>query len=413
MQGQIRQIEAQITNRELKKADIAIARLLRAELTTKDYETLRILRARVRLLTARPDDALDDLSAVSKLDTEQNPPPILELFGDIYFARFEVASVGFADRFNTEQAKRVYNRLIEEYPNYDNLGWIYYQMGRIALTENTVSYAKECFQNALLNPTRIRALTAYCYERLGYVAHYEERDLTKARDFLDRAVNTFPQNEDSHWLVQVHILRTRVYKGIGDDDAAIRAAEIALNIAVKLGASDKRSHSEALLNMAELLSEIKNRDQDTIVYLQEFIHATKRPLGIDVTWSRVNEMLGNAHFNLGHYEAAAMSYAEALQFNPDHPWSFSLYHRMARCQYHKHSYYAVVEIVGELLKRATSEDQIIEDYRIYDLLGNAHFALQKYGEAAAAYKTALKMAPPNVGYADQIQPYLDMARELT
>lgn len=411
MKGQIGQIEAQIANHELKKAEITIARLLRSELATANHETLRILRSRVRLLTARPDDALDDLTAVYKLGPRQNPPAILELLGDIYFARFEIASVGFADRSNTELAKQIYGQLIEEHPTYDNLGWVYYQIGRIALTENAASYAKECFQKALLNPTRTRSLTAYCYERLGYIAYYEERDLTKARDFLDRAVDTYPQSESPHWLVQVHVLRTRVHKTIGNNDAAIRAAEMALNTATT-GANDKRSYPEALLNIGELLSEIKNRDSDTITYLQAFIDTTKRPLGIDVTWSRVNEILGNAHFNLGHYEAAAAAYATALQLNPDHPWEFSLYHRIARCQYHKHAYHTVVEIIEELLKRVTSEDQIIEDYRIYDLLGNAQFALQKYDEAATAYKTALQMAPPNTSYTNQIQSYLDMARKL-
>lgn len=280
------------------------------------------------------------------------------------------------------------------------------------MTENLVAFAKECFQKALLQPSHTRSLTACCYEQLGYVAYYEERDLTKARDFLNRAVDTYPQTESSHWLVQVYILLSRVYKAIGDTDLALHAAEVALNTASAIDSGDKRLYSEALLNIGEISSEIEHRETETINYLQAFIQTTKRPIGIDVTWSRVNEMLGNAEFNLGHYDVAATAYMAALQLNPDHPWEVSLYHRLARCHYQKQSYQTVIEIIQELLNRTSYDYQSIGDYRIFDLLGNAQFAIQNYSEAMIAYEVAIQMAPVNTNYKIQIQSYLDIAREL-
>jgi len=98
---------------------------------------------------------------------------------------------------------------------------------------------------------------------------------------------------------------------------------------------EKRSLSEAILNITELLSSIQGHDKQALAYLEQFTQQTKRPPGADVTWSRVYEMRGNAHFTLGQYDDAISDYVTALQFNPDHPWELSLYQQIARCQYKK------------------------------------------------------------------------------
>ncbi|MEZ4666936.1 MAG: tetratricopeptide repeat protein [Anaerolineae bacterium] len=407
---QLQQITDHIAKGEYKKAEITIARLMRTS-SPPDHHLLQIQRARIRLLTSRPDEALSDLTELGKVHSDQYRPMILELLGDAFFARFETASLGFTDRADTEKAKTIYKQLIESYPSHDNLGWVHYQIGRIALTEGNVEYAKGNFEKALLCSTRVRSLTAYCYERLGYIAYYEERDLPRSQDFLQRAIDTYPQSENVSWLVQVYILLSRVHKSTGDINAALRASQLALDFASSSSTNTgKHLHSEALLNISELLSETEHRDKETINYLQGFVQTTKRPLGIDVTWSRVNEMLGNAYFNLGNYDNAVLAYTEALQHNPDHPWELSIYHRIARCQYHKHSYQAVVETIEGMIKKASADNQEIDDYRIFDLLGNAQFTLQNFSEARQAYETAFQKAPPNTEYKQKIQAYLSRAQ---
>ncbi len=410
---EIQQIKTLIANRDIKRADIVIARLLRLDLTPSELRSLYMLRARTRLLSGRPEDAIDDLTFSQKLGQENDDTDLdlLELFGDAYFARFELASVGFADRTDALRAQQAYERLITLDPDYSNLGWIYYQQGRIQLTQTNIAVAEGYFQKALLSASHVRALSAFCYERLGFIAFYETRDLPKSLTFLERAINTYPHDEDGHWLVQVHILRSRVFKTIGDTDSALRVAEAGLKIASG-SQIEKRSLSEAILNITELLSGLQGHDRETLAYLDQFTQQTKRPPGADVTWSRVYEMRGNAHFALGKFDDAISDYTAALQFNPDHPWESFLYQQIARALYQKRSYSEAIEILNKLLNTAHDDGHLIVDFRVYDLLGNAFFALKRYTEAIQAYQSALLIVPPNTDSRNKIQSYYDLAKEL-
>jgi tetratricopeptide (TPR) repeat protein len=186
-------IEDFLARNEIKKAEIAIAKYLRSELDSLERAQMLIYRARARLRSARPEEAIDDLLTAREISQQLfEKPEILELLGDAYLARFEMASVGFADRSDTGQASQYYQHIVNQFPNYSNLGWVYYQLGRIALTNNTVEMAESYFQRALLTPSHVRALTAYCYERLGFVAFYEKRDLDLALGFFNKAIDTIP-----------------------------------------------------------------------------------------------------------------------------------------------------------------------------------------------------------------------------
>jgi cytochrome c-type biogenesis protein CcmH/NrfG len=50
---------------------------------------------------------------------------------------------------------------------------------------------------------------------------------------------------------------------------------------------------------------------------------------------------------------------------------------------------------------------------VYDVLGNAHFALKRYAEAVEAYRIALQIAPPNAENVDKIKTYYQFAQELS
>jgi tetratricopeptide (TPR) repeat protein len=147
--------------------------------------------------------------------------------------------------------------------------------------------------------------------------------------------------------------------------------------------------------------------------LQHFLQISKKPLGVDVTWARVYEMLGDAYFKTGQYSAAAGSYQAVLQFNPYHPWEVSLYFRIARSYYQQGDYERAVQSVNRMLEAAQAEGQTVSDYRVYDVLGNAQFALGKYDDALEAYRTALHVAPPNADNLDTIRAYHDFAKELS
>lgn len=412
MEAQLQTIQSLIERRDIKKAEVLIAKQLRGSLDGISRRALITLRARTRLLSARPDDAIDDLLSLYPSEMETPAPPhIMEMMGDCYFARFELSSVGFADRNDVLQAKQLYTTVLERWPDYQNSGWVYYQLGRVLLTIRDVDQAVSCFQEALLKPSTESALTAYCYERLGFVAFYEERSLEKALSFLNKAVDTYPAAKERAWLVQVHILRSRLLREMQNYVSALSAAQLALAVASDNGRREP-GLSEALFTTAELLSKMGGREKDVINYLQQFVQVVKRPLGVDVTWSRVQEMLGDAYFSVGQYDEAVNAYLASLEFNPYHPWEVSLYYRIARCYYLKRSYDRSIEAIQRLFESARAEEQDIHDYRIYDVLGSAQFALGNYARAVEAYDAALKFAPPNAENLEKIKTYHKYAQEL-
>lgn len=318
--------------------------------------------------------------------------------------------MGFADRNDTLLAQHTYEQIAREYPSFNNLGWVSYQLARILVTRGNVDEAKTCFEQALLLPSNVSGLTAYCYERLGFLAFYEHRDLSQALAYLNRAVDTYPSGSKRDWLAQVHLLRSRVLKGMLDYTNALVAAETAIAMLNGLG-DRKLVLSEALLATGEILTEMQGHDREIISALQQFTQITKKPLGVDVMWSRVNEMLGDAYFNIGQYDNAITSYRSSLQLNPDNPWEVSLYYRIARSYYQQRTYHEALNALDDMLEVARADGQPINDYRVYDMRGSALFALGQYEKAVEAYQTALQMAPPNANNIHKIKSYYDLALE--
>jgi len=411
MQEQLRAIDDLLLKREIKKAEVLIARCLRATLPAEERAQVLLSRAHARLLGARPDDALDDLRQVRSLAALMfEEPEVLQLLGDGHFARFELASVGFADRQDAVQAEATYRQILEHFPDYENLGWVYYQLGRVLLTDDRAVEAVSCFQQALLSPSYQSALTAYCYERLGFVAFYEQRDLKQALGFLNKALDTYPPTEDRLWLVQLHILRSRALRGMQRYELALKAAETALAVASVNSSDNKMGLTEALLTIGELLSEAGGREKEVISCLQQFLQFSKKPLGVDVTWSRVHEMLGDAYFKTGQHSTAVNAYQSALQYNPYHPWELSLYYRMARSFYQQGEYEKSVQAIHRMLEAARADGQVVSDYRVYDVLGNAQFALARYQQAAESYQMAIQIAPASAEELEKIRKYYEYAQ---
>jgi tetratricopeptide (TPR) repeat protein len=275
-----------------------------------------------------------------------------------------------------------------------------------------IEQAVTCFQQSLLSPTHVAELAAYCYERLGFVEFYEQRDLKRALGFLNRAIDTYPTASDRAWLVQVHLRRSRVLRQMENLEAALSAAQSALSLASGNASDDRTALAEAQLAVGELLAGLAGRERETIACLQQFMTNARKPPGIDVTWSRVNEMLGDAYFNLARYEDAILAYRAALSYNPDHPWEVSLRYRIARCFYQQRAYEETISVIQSILDAAKADNETVDDYRIYSMLGGAQLALGHYEQAVNAYKAAIAAAPANEDDLSKIRAYYDQACEL-
>jgi tetratricopeptide (TPR) repeat protein len=398
---------------DLKRAEVQIARLLRGDPDSLDRVQLLMRRARGRLMAEKPDDALEDLLMCRNLQPSlEMSAELLELLGDVYFARFELAPVGFADRTDVEQAQYCYDSLIDQSPDYANLGWILYQKGRILLSENRIDSARAAFESALTKPSRISSLAALCYERLGFIGLFENRQPDVALEFFSRAVEVYPPGENAGWLVQLHILRSRALREQKLFPEALVAARQALSTIDTAAPDYRRALPEAHLAVGETLAQIAGREEEAIEHLVQFLQLSKRPLGVDLTWSRVQETIGDLSFRLGRYQLAVESYNTALEFNPYHPLEYTIFYQMARCYYRLQAYEKVLETVDRMQHAAAAEDETIQDYRVFNVLGNAYFALEQYKAAVVAYRQALQLAPPGAEQLEQIKSYLAFAEDL-
>lgn len=387
-------IDTLLRRREIKKAEIQIARALgKVPPSGAEYTELLTLRARAKLYNGRPEGALDDLLRVRELaPTVADNPEWLELLADCHFARYELSGIGFAERPDAQQAESIYTSILERFPGYNNLGWVSYQRARVLLVSNRVDDAVTGLQQALNQPSTVAALTSYCYERLGFIAFYEQRDAKQALTFLDKAAQTYPAAEDRGWLVQVYLLRGRILRDTHKLPAAITAAETALKIALATKTESRQLQREALFTAAEILSRANGSETRVIEVIEQFIRMSRKPQNIDVTWSRAYEMMADAYAETGHHENAITAYLASLQYNPYHPWEVSIYQRIARSSYQLGDYTRCAQAAQRGLDVAQAESQPV-DFQLYDLLGSAYYALGQYEQAVAAFDEAIRHAP--------------------
>jgi len=412
MSNKYAQIEEQIQQGEIKKAEIILSRLLRSARDKESITVGLIYRARIRLLTNRPDEAVSDLLAAKENDPAsfEGQVNLIRLLADAYLAQFEQSQVGFADRTDIQQAEDLYRIILHKFEAYDEMGWVYYQLGRIALISSNTTLARQYLEKALFSVSSLPTLIAFVFERLGFLEYYEERNAKQALVFLNKAADTYPASASPTWLSQLHILRSRVLREI-DHQGAIDAVEKALEIIAGMDSSAERQvFGEASLVMAELHSELDINHEKIVAHLQQFFGTSKRPVGVDVTWSRAYEMLADAYTALQQYDKSIAAYQSALQYNPYHPWEDSIRYRIARSYYRMQDYEHTVDLLIDMLQTGKEANPEYQDFNTYNLLGNAYFAQKKYALAAEVYAQALEMAPPGMDIS-QTRSYLELAQQ--
>jgi tetratricopeptide (TPR) repeat protein len=413
-QQQLDKLDRWLAKGDIKRVEAHIAWLdNREETLTAERVELLLRRARARLLSARPAEALEDTNAALDLAPPlRDSLAILSLLGDIYFSRFELAQMGFADRMDTERALVAYQSIEERDPLYENLGWVLYQWGRVLLSRDRVDEAATKFHQAMFKRTTVPALTALCYERLGFIYLAERRDPEEALTLFSRAVMAYPHGEPTGWLARLHLLRSRAYQEQGRMEEAFGAAQGAIK-SVKILDPDYRSVlAEAHLARGEILAKMPGREREAIDYLNQFLGESRRPQGIDVTWSRVHETIGELWFRLERYDLAIEAYYAALHHNPYHPLEVLIHYQVARSYFRQKDYEKTIDAIEQMMHAAEDDGHPITDYRVFSMLASAYFALNRFAEAAVSYQQALDLTPDNAEQLDEIRTYLESARKL-
>jgi tetratricopeptide (TPR) repeat protein len=86
---------------------------------------------------------------------------------------------------------------------------------------------------------------------------------------------------------------------------------------------------------------------------------------------------------------------------------------MARSYYQFGEYEKAMQAIQQMLQAAEDDGQPVSDYRVYNVLGNAQFALGLYDDALRAYQRSLDIAPANADNLDSIRQYYRYAQELS
>lgn len=392
---------------DIKRAEVAVTRWIRASKSDQGLAEAYLARAHCKLLSERPQEALEDwdLAFLSDPDVAQFPKA-LEIRADAHFALYEMSSVGFAGSEEQYTSTKLYHQLITDFPSDANRGWWHYQLGRVLLSANRIEEAKSHLQFALQFPSKSDSLNAHCYERLAFIAFYEDRNLTAALDFLDQALSLYPDRASREWQIEILLLKARITLDLNRLTQAIKCIENAVTILDPKGIQ----RPATLFTAAEILMKMPNQEETAIPLLEECLQLSKRPPGIDVGWARAQELLGEAYFKNERYQDAVSSFRQALHHNPYSPWSSTLRYQLACAYYQSGSYDHACECLSQLIASEKSEGSKISDYRIYDLLGNAHFALGRYDAARSAYSQALDLTTPHSQENAKIKRYYEFAQ---
>lgn len=352
-------------------------------LTVEDAD--RYIQVCERLAQNRADWAYDTLQEMrSKRPEIAQTLAYKACLADVLLDRHASAHVGFANHDDIVLARDLYISLTQETVDFGLRAWWYFRLGHTLYALNDVPQAHRAFIQAVSQSDVHPILRAYGYERLGYLAYYENRDGTQARIWLQTAIGMFDEQISVLWRAQVHLLQAQVLRSLGEmsDVKDLLRKTITL---IDLNGVPQPSEKRAILfKIGQLFTEIDAGEDEAIACLRRVEQMSGDHASIDVTLSQVLELLGNIYFSRERYYEAHSAYTRSLEHNPDHPWYEQIHYRLALCEYLFGDYTHTVNRIRQMASNETL------DYRWYDLLGNALFALERYNEAHSAYCLALE-----------------------
>lgn len=395
----------------LKKGDYRRAEQLleKISINHRDDAQVVILAAKHAYLTGKYTKSI---TLLETLPPEELNPETRILFGDAYFARYKQAPIGHSQRTDADYALQHYHSCTSDFAEYEDIAWVYYKIGLVLKTLNEQESACSYFRQSLNMPSQSLSVKSFAYEQLAQHEFYIQRDFKQALQLLELAIAVYTPDSDQVWFIHTLLFKAKILQVQQRFEYAFKAVELAIKHAQTHFQSDGNQLADIYFKAGELTSQMEGYDVHSEKYMQSYLQLRPKPEGIDISWSRANEVIANMHFTASHYRQALTAYIATLQYNPYHPWQTTIHYQIARCYYHEGDYPHTISALQQLLDTAERDNITVTDFRVYDMLGSAYFALGDFKAAAHSYREALKLTPPHPGLVDKIKLYWHYSQQL-
>jgi tetratricopeptide (TPR) repeat protein len=407
--GDLELIEAALDKGNYRRAGQLLERFS-VEAKHSHSPQIMLLMARHAHLTHEHTKSITLLEAIPQ---QQKTIHVFLLLGDAYFARYKQAPIGHSQRMDADYALQNYHQCLTQYPDYEDIAWVYYKIGLVLTALNEQESACSYFRQSLNMPSSSTlSVKSFAYEKLAQYEFYIARDFKQAHQLLELAIAVYAPNADRTWFIHALLFKAKIFQVQHRSQEVFHTLETAIKQAKIHFQHDAGHLADIYFSAGEILVQADGYEAQSAQYMQLYLQLRTKPESIDVSWSRANEIIANALFFDGKHEQALKAYLATLQYNPYHPWQMTIHYQIARCHYQEGDYTQTVKTLLQLLDVAQRDNVTITDFRVYDMLGSAYFALGDFKAAAQSYREALKLTPPDPNLVDKIKLYWHYSQQL-
>jgi tetratricopeptide (TPR) repeat protein len=384
-------------NRQYTEAREVLFALLHQEPGNEETKEVLLWLAEFYLDQGDPQEALNYWhKAVATTEKPDNDASLYELHGRILIDHYLAMGIADQDRAILDQAVESLQYAITLEPDQQLLASIYLDLGRAYRSRDMPDAATDYLKEALAQSPKNEQRLAECYMEVGLVELWNHENVEKAIHWLQLALKTSPLRPPANWLVFVYCRLGWAFLMSGHAREAAKIGKKALQ------AADSRQHDyeAALFSSHSVLgaaySDIPGKEELAIHHYFQALDLEED----QETYHRI----GDLYLKKNELGQALKMFEESLRLGPGYFGFGNIYNAIGVClaKMKRH------EEALTFFEKAREEQATIsfKPYELYSNMGISYWHLDRYDEAAEAFKAALGlMHPQDEGYR-QVEWYL-------
>jgi tetratricopeptide (TPR) repeat protein len=396
-EGYFRAVESYVEKKEYEDAkDVLLASLAQAAGDEEKREIFLWL-TEICLEQGNRQEALEYWSgAVAVTQNPADDPWLHALRGRVLLDQYAAVNLDDRDGEIWEQAIESLRQGVALGPDQQILAQLYLDLGRAFSERGMTEVAADYFRKALAQQPEDKQRLAECYMGLGLLELWGNENPEEAKHLLQIALETSPLSPPSNWLAFVHWGLGWAFIMSGRPREAVKAGEKELAVA------DAREYDyESILSGAYHLLGAAYADipGEEDVAIQHYLQALDRKED-----SEVRRRVGDLYRDKDAFEQAFKMYEQVLRLSPDYPNLGDVYNSMGVClgKMERHQ-----EALAYFEKAREEQSSIsFKPAELYSNIGVTHWRLNQFGEAAEAFKTALRLMRPKDKEYRKVERYL-------